>query len=139
MMEDVLPSSNAASSDDPHNGWDWPKSTVEKLNELVSGPSGMKLGSTVTACLHPSAGKTVSVDHTVSVDGNVANVTISIGWKGGLIGTLHETVLLWTFDDERHRSLQVVRDSGPWVLGSGNIAEANEYFKREVYPTVGHR
>jgi len=88
----------------------------------------------VQGITHPT-GKEPVLDRTTiaKLDDRIL-VELTVGWKGGVLGTRYKTTVAWEIAKANHVAAKVLTDSAPMAASAREKELLDEYFKVRVYP-----
>ncbi len=92
------------------------------------------LAKAIQGITHPTGTAPRFDGFTVSKLENRVQVEITVGWKGGFVGTAYQTSVAWEISESNHVSAKVITDSAMTEIGAKNKEALDDFFKTKVYP-----
>jgi hypothetical protein len=113
----------------------WVDRADRVVTKMLSSASGPVVARSIQGITHPTGGHASLAGFEVRHVGTGLSVRLSVRWAGGL-GFEQTTVVVWSFDQRRHREATVLSDSSPIPIATANAGQLDSYFRNEMFPVV---
>lgn len=113
----------------------WPDRAEPVLRPFMSSNAG-KIAGAIQAITHPSGKDPDLEEFDIAKLSDRVQVTIKITWKGGVIGTQYQTVVIWELAESGHVSATVLYDTALTHVAEQNKEQLDTFFGSKVYPAA---
>jgi len=114
----------------------WVRETVRKVIALMAGKQGSNIATNIQRITHPSGNSPILGQVKVANNEGTIVVRIPVAWRGGILGGLYTTIVMWDFNQKRHGSATVLQDNSPTAVASKNAQQLDGFFRDNLYPAV---
>lgn len=113
----------------------WPDRAEPVLRPFLSANADL-IARAVQGITHPSGKEPDLQEFDVAKLSDRVQVTIKVTWKGGVIGTQYQTVVVWELAESGHVSATVLYDTALTKVAEQNREQLDVFFRSKVYPSA---
>lgn len=113
----------------------WPDRAEPVLRPFMSSNADL-IARAVQGIAHPSGREPDLQEFDVAKLSDRVQVTIKVAWKGGVIGTQYQTVVVWELAESGHVSATVLYDTALTQVAEQNREQLDTFFRSKVYPAA---
>lgn len=113
----------------------WPDRAEPALRPFMSANADL-VARAIQGITHPSGKEPDLQEFDIAKLSDRVQVTIKVTWKGGVIGTQYQTVVVWELAESGHVSATVLYDTALIQVAEQNKGQLDTFFRSKIYPAA---